>query len=369
MEFEQYRAIENHYLSTMWFLNLAWLNDTAEAKDNTIVSWLPQPRHNSGGLTFPGEKLINPDAYSVFNEADGFWHIKELGLHCFAVKVDRVCKLGVHVEGSPRHIPEILKSHLVHDRLRIRDTIERVWTESSAKTSLVSLLEFLFESGEEPTSRKIYEDCEFLYQVLFNDATETTLQNKGHVRDAICCVFMLLLSEFEQVGESPTSDELVAFGDTFGSPGVSNTVTLEPLKASEVVSNHFHDEWVRSSKSDMKRLEDFLEQMSERWETTDDERRKELLLMVIDSLRRTFLNCYVTRTEKGYTTMLPLHAKIGDGIWLLKNYDRPVVLRSKGDSYVFVGNCGLFNVFEREPDPLKDTVQALRNRVQEIRIE
>lgn len=363
MEYEQYKT--NNQIP-LWFLNLAWLDDTAPVEGPT-VSWLPRPRHSSGGSTFPGEKLINPEVYSVFTEADGCWHIRDLGLHCIAVRVDGVCNLGVHVEGSPRQIPEMLRSHLVHDRWRIRGTIERVWPESSGKVSLVSLLEFLFENGEDPTSPRIYDNCDFLYQILFDDATETTLQNKGHVRDAMCCMVMLVWPELEDIGESPILDEFPVIGDD-GFAGFS-TVDREPLKISELVSDHFRDEWLLSTSSDVHGLEGFLEEMSERWKRIDEERRKKLPSMVIDSLRSKFMTCHVTRTEKGYTAMLPLHAREGDGIWLLKNYDRPVALRPKGDSYVFVGNCGLFNVFERQSEPLEATVRDFKKRVHEIRIE
>lgn len=341
---EQQRPLRRSQ-KTMWFLRFARASNPVP-DEKPWPSWLPTPVWGSHEqpLHDRSHSIIN----AVFCDDDApSWMINETFLHCTAVKIDSVCNLGITVHGPIR---EILDSQRLMDEFWAIGDLNSTH-QPRMPDFLPQLLRFAFTKEELMQEQARYSRWDFLYQVLFQDSTEDTLQNKEHVLDAISCLVSKVWPGLWEV-------------DVYNGNPFDDFYTGHKTLAECVLGKGFH-EWSKSANADVQGLEDFLNMVSRRWDwNTEDQERERVTSRVARSLR-VGANGQVTRTTEGYAAILPPKIQKGDEIWLLKDYENPVVLQPAGDSYILIGNCLVPNCLERRSE---DSVQKLQREACEIKI-
>lgn len=335
-------------INTMWFLRFARvINPGSDGRPTP--SWLPRPVWGSDEQPLLDRSHNIRNAVFCNDDAPS-WEIHGIYLHCTAVKIDSVCNLGITALGS---IGKILDSQRL---------IDEFWAIGDFKSTdlprmtdfLPQLLQLTFDNEELMQEQALYSSWDFLYQILFRDSTEGTLQDKERVLDAISCLISNVWPDFEF--------ELILNGNAWADPDGHDTGARTLSEC--ILGEGFH-EWSRSANVDVQGLEDFLDKVSSRWDRKTKQEREQLTSMVADSLRVGEMNGRVTRTAKGYAAILPPRTNKADEIWLLKDYENPVVLRPEGDYYILIGNCLVPNCLERRS---KDSVQELQSAADEIKI-
>lgn len=281
--YRQARGSEFPGMLDLWFLSFAIADNEPLKTKQGQVGWMPllvPSRYKSSRGLYPSSQLPRlPSFRGIFDGSTEKWQVTEWVLSCAGVMIDRVKDPGMRAQDLELALMHWIKEHLTAYPI--------------------------YPTGEPTTIA--------MQRALLNDEDVGSLfaSSKGNA--------------------SRLRDVFLAFHlnpDLHGGAGVPRLVqSVQEL-------------------ADVVQVSDITEFIQGIHEMTMNTAGGASLWTVMDSFTMPFeltmseaCGPRLGRTEKGYLGRVPERTAENDELWLLKGYDRPVVLRKLEDRYIFIGSA------------------------------
>lgn len=266
----------------LWFLSFA----IADNENRTIigeVGWMPYfvpSRYRSSRGLYPSSQLPRlPSFRGIFDGSTEGWQVTEMILSCPGVMIDRVKDPGMRAHDLNLALMQWVKEHL---------TTCPIYPTGGPTT--IAMQRALLND----------EDVGSLF--------EPSNKNTSRLRD----VFVAFQLDLELDGGADTPRLVGSIPELADVLQVSDTTEIL-LSFEELSMNTAGGANLRVM--------------------------KESFIMPFEQTMSEACGPRLGRTEKGYLGRVPERTAKNDELWLLKGYDRPVVLRKVEDRYTFIGSA------------------------------
>lgn len=290
---EKFNSYSEHYrllrgsefpgMLDLWFLTFAIADNEPMETDQGHVGWMPffvPSKYRSTHGLYPSSQLPRlPNFRGIFDTSTERWQVTDQKLYCPGVMIDRVEDPGMRAQHLEMGLMRWIKDHLI-----------------AYPT---------YPNGEKTTIA--------MQRALLND------EDVGS------------LLESSNIDASRLRDVFFAFNMN---PRLRGGADVPPLVQSI------------QELDDALQIPDSMEFMESLERVSRNTAGGANLWVALETFTLPFQQTMseacgprLGRTEKGYLGRLPERTAKNDELWLLKGYDRPVVLRKVEDGYIFIGSA------------------------------